>query len=79
MRYLIFLFLVSGCTIFQKTEPKKQIYWEKPGASQAEFNADFGFCRAQAFSVPGAMSNLFQVVLVQTSCMQGRGWYQVER
>jgi hypothetical protein len=37
-----------------------------------------GQCRAQAFSVTNAMSNLAQVAIVQRSCMEGKGWYLVE-
>jgi hypothetical protein len=76
MRYLVIALLMSGCAT---PPPSKTTYWEKPGAGQAEFNADIGFCRAQAFSVPGAMNNLAQAVIVQSSCMQGKGWYLVER
>jgi hypothetical protein len=75
MRYLIFALLLSGCAM----APTKKTYWEKPGATQADFNADIGFCRAQAFSVPGALNNLAQAAIVQSSCMQGKGWYLVER
>jgi hypothetical protein len=50
-------------------------HWEKPNASQYEFNMDAGACRAQAFSVPGAPT--IQVALVYDGCMQGKGWYKV--
>jgi hypothetical protein len=72
MRYLVVLMILSACAT-------KQTYWEKPGASAQDFNQDMGQCRAQAFSVPGAMNNLMQVAAVQSSCMQGKGWYTVER
>lgn len=75
MRCLFVLLLLAGCA----TEPAKQTYWEKPGATEKDFHADMGFCRAQAFSTPGAMGNLLQAAIIQSSCMQGRGWYTVER
>lgn len=71
MRYLVVL-LLAGCAT-------TQTYWEKPGASQSDFQVDMGQCRAQAFGVPGAMNNLMQVAMVQSACMQGKGWYTVER
>lgn len=74
MRYLIVLLMLAGCA-----QTQKRSHWEKPGATEQEFNADMGQCRAQAFSVPGAVQNLMQVAIVQNSCMQGRGWYLVER
>lgn len=69
---LLFVLLLAGCAT-------KQTYWEKPGASTEDFHADMGVCRAQAFGVPGAMNNLMQVAMVQNACMQGKGWYQVQR
>lgn len=72
MRYLLVLLIVTGCAT-------KQTYWEKPGASNEEFNRDMGTCRAQAFGVPGATNNLMQVAIVQSTCMNGKGWYTVER
>lgn len=69
----LFVLLLAGCAT------PTQTYWEKPGASRADFNTDIGYCQAQAFGVPGAMNNLLQVAAVQSSCMQGRGWYTVER
>lgn len=72
MRYLIVL-LLAGCETAQR-----EVYWEKPGSTQQEFHMDSGQCRAQAFgSFYGPVS--FQAVMVFQSCMQGRGWYQVER
>lgn len=73
MRYLVVLMLLAGCAT------RTESVWVKPGADQAQFNADIGQCRAQAFSVPGAMNNLMQVAAVQSSCMQGKGWYVEER
>lgn len=70
MRYLGVLLLLAGCA----TQPERQAYWVKDGATERDFNADMGACRAQAFSVPGAMGNLLQVAAVQSSCMEGRGW-----
>lgn len=71
MRYLVFLAL-AGCA-------STQTYWTKPGATERDFAMDLGACRAQAFGVPGALSNVAQVALVQQTCMQGKGWYAVER
>jgi hypothetical protein len=72
MRYLVVLMLIAGCATTQR-------YWEKPGASVQEFNADSGQCNAQAFGVPGAMYNQIQVAVVYNQCMQGRGWYVVQK
>lgn len=63
--------LLSACAA------QKQSYWTKPGSSQAEFNQDMGQCRAQAFGV--ASGNLMQIAIVQSSCMEGKGWQLVER
>ena len=77
MRALISLpliFAIVGCSsIMNKTEE----YWEKPGASDRDFNVDRGQCNAQAFSVAGG--NLMQMVIVQNSCLQGKGWQLVAR
>jgi hypothetical protein len=70
--------LLALCLVGCATK-QTQTYWEKPGASQQDFQADMGQCRAQAFSVPGAMNNLVQVAIVQNTCMQGKGWYLVEQ
>lgn len=72
MRYLVVLLALAGCA-------SKQTYWDKSGASEADFNTDMGQCRAQAFSVPGAMNNLMQVAIVQSTCMQGKGWQSYEK
>lgn len=72
MKYVVFLALVlSGCATPRET------YWYKATGSQQSFNQDFGYCRAQAFSV--ASGNLFQIAMVQNSCMEGRGWELRER
>lgn len=73
MKYLLVALLLAGCAA------KKMAYWEKPGSNAQDFNQDMGQCRAQAFGVPGAMNNLMQVAMVQNACMQGKGWYTVER
>lgn len=70
MRCLFVLLLLAGCAT------PKQTYWEKPGASAQDFNQDIGQCRAQAF---GNTMNLMQAAIIQSSCMQGKGWYTVER
>lgn len=70
MVYLAVL-LLAGCA--------KEVFWDKPGASAEDFNRDIAQCRAQAFSIPGAMYNLNQVAIVQSSCLQGKGWYMREK
>lgn len=60
--------LLAGCA-------SQETAWNKPGATQDQFNMDQGQCHAQAFSVPGA-SNM-QIALVHNSCMRGKG-YQLE-
>lgn len=72
MRYLLIL-LLAGCATH--ADP----VWMKEGSTRADFDADLGYCRAQAFSVPGAMGNLLQVAMVQRSCMEGRGWHLEQR
>lgn len=72
MRRLLIVLLLAGCATTEKV-------WVKDGASQQDFHADAGQCKAQAFGVPGAMFNQMQVAIVYASCMQGKGWYTVER
>lgn len=62
---------LAGCA----TQP--EWYWYKEGATDAQFTAESGQCRAQAFSVAGAA--LQQVAIVYTSCLQGKGWIQRPR
>lgn len=72
MRFLILVaLLVAGCAT------QKETVWMKPGSTQQTFNQDMGQCRAQAFSV--ASGNLYQIAIVQRSCMEGKGWELVER
>ena len=73
------LIALSALILAACATQQKQSYWEKPGSTRAQFDADMGYCRAQAFSVPGATQNLMQAVIVQNSCMNGKGWYLVER
>lgn len=73
MRYLIVLLLLAGCATQQP-----RTVWQKSGSTYAEFQSDSGYCRAQAFGVPGAMGNLLQVAIVQRSCMESKGWELVE-
>ncbi|MDW7534505.1 MAG: hypothetical protein SCG82_01435 [Candidatus Nitrotoga sp.] len=56
---------------------KTEEHWEKPGASDRDFNVDRGQCNAQAFSVAGG--NIMQIAIVQNSCLQGKGWQLVAR
>ena len=72
MRYLIILSVLTGCAT------KPEMVWYKQGGNRTAFNADMSQCRAQAFSVPGAMNNLIQVAIVQRTCMEGKGWELVE-
>lgn len=71
MRALSFiaLFALAGCAA------RQEYVWTRPGATDQEFYQDRGQCNAQAFAVPGG--NLMQAVMVQNSCMQGKGWIQV--
>lgn len=71
IQILLLVALLTACA----TE-RRQESWVKPdgSGSQAELTADDGACRAQAFSVPGAMNNMLQVAAVYSSCMQGKGW-----
>jgi hypothetical protein len=63
--------LLVGCA----TQP--ETVWMKPGASQFQFDTDFGQCNAQAWSV--ASGNLYQIAMVQRSCLEGKGWRLVAR
>lgn len=68
MRFVLMsLVMLAGCATSSS-------HWAKEGASDADFRADMGYCRAQAFGVPGAMTNLLQVAMVQRSCMEAKGW-----
>ena len=71
VRYFIYLVVLAlpGCV----SQPDWA--WEKAGATQNDFHADAGQCRAQAFSVPGGQAG--QVALVYVSCLEGKGWYRV--
>jgi hypothetical protein len=69
MRICLFVLLLAGCATTEK-------YWDKPGASASDFEADKGQCQAQAFSTPGMYT--MQVALVFNSCMRGKGWALVE-
>jgi hypothetical protein len=56
-------------------QQQQQWHWERAGATDSDFYRDRGQCNAQAFGVPGG--SLLQVVLVQHSCLQGKGWEKV--
>lgn len=64
------LALLTGCATTESV-------WVKSGSSQQTFNMDMGQCRAQAFSFPGAP--LIQRAIVQSSCMEGKGWEREEQ
>ena len=64
------LLLLGGCA-------SKQSFWEKPGATVQDFNMDRAECNARALSVPGV--TMFGLALIQNQCLQGKGWYIVER
>jgi hypothetical protein len=49
--------------------------WQKNGATADDFETDLGQCQAQAFGIPGV--SLRQAVIVQTTCLRGKGWRQV--
>lgn len=70
MRYLVLGLLLAGCATQQT------MIWDKQGWNQREYAADEGQCKAQALSVPGAMTNAIQVAAVFSSCMQGKGYHQ---
>lgn len=75
MRYTLIVLLLAGC---QSAPQQPQYTWQKPGATEDEFNIDQGQCRAQGLGSPfGPMS--YQAAAVFMSCMQGKGWRQVQR
>ncbi len=61
---LIALVLLTGCAT-------QQSVWNKPGASNMDFDMDQGRCQAQAYAMGSAM----QIALVYNACMRGNGWY----
>ena len=65
---LLALLLLASCAT-----NKNDFVWVKDGSTEAEFQQDTGFCRAQAFSVPGAPP--MQIVMVYDGCMRGKGWH----
>ena len=70
------MFLLLCIILFVGCAAQTQRVWQKPNASQQDYNIDLGQCRAQGFSAPGMP--LVQVVLIIESCMAGKGWYVVE-
>lgn len=54
----------------------KQYRWEKAGATQDDFHRDRGQCMQATFSTPLAGS--MQQQMIYASCMNGKGWYNVE-
>lgn len=67
---LLAILVLAGCVTTEKV-------WIKDGASQQDFYAESGQCKAQAFSAPGMP--MMQVAIVYASCMQGKGWHTEER
>ena len=55
----------------------KQGGWEKPGATAENWHMDRGECIARMESVPFAPP--IQKASVFAGCMQGKGWYWIER
>lgn len=68
MHYLAVLLLLAGCAT-------KQGGWDKPGATEQDFHKDRGQCVAQAYAAP----TTFQQSAIVIGCMQGKGWYWIER
>lgn len=62
--------ILAGCA----AEPQYQ--WVKNGGDPDSFETDLGYCRAQAFGT--ANVTLMQAAIVQTSCLRGKGWRQVQ-
>ncbi len=74
---LLAIMTLVACANPQQKQ-QQQWYWEKPGATSRDFNMDSGQCRAQAFSGTGGMLS-FGTVMIMESCMQGKGWYRVNK
>jgi hypothetical protein len=66
---LFAVLLVGGCATTETV-------WVKSGSTQQDFYVESSQCRAQGASVP--MASMFQIVMVYTNCMGGKGWYQQE-
>jgi hypothetical protein len=94
MKFLIAaatLGLLLGCSSTQNTRDA-QYRWEKPGATDNDWNQDRGQCMAQSFSATAgnpatatasigsqAYGNLrLQQAMIFASCMQGKGWMRVQ-
>jgi hypothetical protein len=71
MKHAYLLVLLAACA----TQP--EMAWYKAGSTEADFRADAGYCRAQAFSV--ASGNLYQIAIVQDGCMEAKGWVLMPR
>ncbi len=70
MLFVMAILTLAGCATTEKV-------WVKNGASQQDFYAESGQCKAQAFAAPGMP--MMQVAIIYSSCMQGKGWYTEER
>ena len=68
---LALLAALAGCA-----SSRSDFTWQKQGASADDFETDLGQCQAQAFSIPGV--SLRQAVIVQTTCLRGKGWRQIQ-
>jgi uncharacterized protein YceK len=86
--------LLAGCASTSSTTNSNQgaqYRWEKPGASDSDWNQDRGQCMAQGFAATGsnpaiasgfgnpAYTNImFQQAMIFASCMQGKGWLRIQ-
>jgi hypothetical protein len=68
-------FSLLGMALALSACATKQGGWDKPGATDQEFQQDRGQCVAQAYAAP---SN-YQRQAIMIGCMSGKGWQWVER
>jgi len=66
------LLLVTGCSLLQPSW-----HWSKPGASEADYDADIRFCKSQTDqAIDGTVTNAS--VRRIHACMERRGWRKVQ-
>lgn len=71
------LLLAASAAILCACASGGELVWARSGATQQDFDQDMGQCTAQAWSVSNAGGA--QLLMVQQSCMQGKGWHRTAR
>lgn len=69
---LVALLAMTGCSLLQPAW-----HWSRPGASEADYEADIRFCKSQTDqAIDGAVTNAS--VRRIHGCMERRGWRKVQ-